>query len=530
MVFRKPYAFLIRNFKIIHIILGIFAAYLVYKTTSIVTFFRAFATTSTIQTYNLASNYINFFMYGVTILVIGLSIIIYLLMNSKDKKTTFYIATISYYSLLLIMFSVAFSILSTIETQLVSQEAARVYRDISLIIYLPQLYFVIYFFFRGFGFDIKKFNFGKDLDDEFEIDEKDREEVEIVLGDDSYKVKRWLRRFVREFKYYIKENTFIFMSITVLVLIIIGTSIFMNRSVYTQRVREGSTFTYRAFTLTALDSMVTNLDFNGNVLVEGSYFLLVNFNVRANVTSEMDMRDFRLMVGDEIIFPTFNRREHFIDFGTPYVGGTLLAGTERDYMLIFELDESLVRSNYRLRIVNNLDFRIGEIIPSYRDLRLNPVLVNTVTSEGRFTLNQEINLNNSNLGESRLAIHYYQITSRYSYNYEFCIADECTQLSGSVTVDSFASGRRTLLVLGYDITLADSNYKNNIRHNRQLFFHFATIRYRINGVDRFANVTNRTPDRFANTVVMQTSADIARAEAIDLIITIRNRQYIVTLK
>ena len=99
MIIRKPYAFLIKYFKIIHIILFVLMSYLTYKTRLVYFFFRDYAGTGT-YTYinNIASFYVNIFMVFVALVLVVLLILIYLLMKQKEKKVLIYLlGTIFYF-------------------------------------------------------------------------------------------------------------------------------------------------------------------------------------------------------------------------------------------------------------------------------------------------------------------------------------------------------------------------------------------------------------------------------------------------
>ena len=142
------------------------------------------------------------------LVVVTFALLMFLLMKNKKKPTTLYLLTLAYYVLMLIAVIYAASLLSTLERTQLTQQAARAYRDIFLMISFPQYIFLILSAIRGVGFDVKKFNFGKDLQ-ELEIDAKDNEEFEFVLGTDTYIYERKLRRTLREMKYYVLENKLI---------------------------------------------------------------------------------------------------------------------------------------------------------------------------------------------------------------------------------------------------------------------------------------------------------------------------------
>ena len=531
MILRKPYALLIKHFRLIHIALSVLLVYLAIKTTGIVSFFSDYARSGT-YTYvnNLAGSYINFFMYGAILLVLALTITIYLLMKSKDKKRVFYVATIIYYIILFVLLTVAFSILQTLQSQMIDTQTIRAYRDFSFILYLPQFFFIFFSVFRAIGFDIKKFNFANDMA-ELEIEEKDNEEVEIIFGKNSYKARRLIRRFLREMLYYIKENTFIFASMVAITIIIIGSIVFFNRSVYNQTIRNSNSFSYQAFKMKTISSMLTNVDYNGNIIRDSKYYLVINFNtINQNYQSILDKKDFRLMVNNDIIYPLFGRNEYFIDYGNPYKGEKIKNGTNKDYLLIFEMDEKQVQKEYRLQIVDKINYKVGEIHPSYKDVIIKPEKINTITTKKEYALNETISFKDSLIGDSSLTISKFQIIDNYRYTYDFCHAGTCTESTASITSESTTNQGNTLLILDTKLNLADSPFKSNIKLDNRFYSAFVKVRYETeaDGV-KTTSFVDRTPSTWSDKVVLQLSNKIKNAHKIDLIITIRNIEYTVNI-
>ena len=90
MILRKPYAFLIKHFKLIHLLLCIPFVYLIIRFGAMSSFLsnyvRANYYTSEV---NIAGTYINYFMYGAILLVILLALAIYFLMRKKEKDTSY---------------------------------------------------------------------------------------------------------------------------------------------------------------------------------------------------------------------------------------------------------------------------------------------------------------------------------------------------------------------------------------------------------------------------------------------------------
>ena len=221
MIIRKPYAFLIKHFRIIHLLLSIFTLYVALKTHSIFTFFNNYAKNG-YYTYNanLAGSYINLYMFMAIIFILLLTSFIYLLMRWKKKSRAFYLATIGVYFAIFIGLLVYFNLFNTILNTTLDIRTVRAYRDISAIMYFPQYIFFIMLSIRATGFNIKKFDFKKDLE-ELDIAEEDQEEVEVTLGKNNYKIPRFFRRRIREIKYYAVENRFFFWTIIGIISLVI---------------------------------------------------------------------------------------------------------------------------------------------------------------------------------------------------------------------------------------------------------------------------------------------------------------------
>ena len=202
MIFRKPYAFLIKNFKLINFILGILTSYLFYRTYKIVAFFNDYVTNN--YTGNIVPGFYQDYVPGSNYFVIFLILLglfgVTLLFIYKKKPSKTYISSIVYYIVMIILFSVVKNLMITMEETIITAESARIYRDLSTLSLLPQIGFIIAFFIRGFGLNISKFNFKEDLKD-LEVSSEDSEEIEITLKKDDVKLKRNKRKQIYFFHY-----------------------------------------------------------------------------------------------------------------------------------------------------------------------------------------------------------------------------------------------------------------------------------------------------------------------------------------
>jgi len=151
MILKKPYAFLIKHFRIIHLLLLLPMIYLIIKTKTIVSFFSSyvaydysFSFTNILS--GLASNYINIFMYVAVIVILTVLIALYFLLQNKEKPTKFYSFSIIYYIGIFILLTTCINIFGQIEEGTLNFTMARIIRDVFTIIHYSQYIFIILFF------------------------------------------------------------------------------------------------------------------------------------------------------------------------------------------------------------------------------------------------------------------------------------------------------------------------------------------------------------------------------------------------
>ena len=190
MILKKPYAFLIKHFKLIHFILSLLFLFLLLQTRSINQFFNIYVSSGyTTNEVNIAGTYFNKLIYVAIVIILLINILIYFLMRQKEKNTKLYFGIIVFYIILLIGSILTNNYLVQIETTEFSSKMARLLRDISFGFLIPQIFFFVYALLRGIGFDIKKFEFENDVR-ELEITDLDNEEFEVTFGQNNYKYKR----------------------------------------------------------------------------------------------------------------------------------------------------------------------------------------------------------------------------------------------------------------------------------------------------------------------------------------------------
>lgn len=473
-------------------------------------------------------------MYIAVLIIIGVVLAIYYLMRQKRKSTRLYFFILVYYISLFVLIGFTYSILSNMEHNLITAQTARAYRDISFVLCLPQYFFFIYTLIRGIGFDIKKFDFGSDLKD-LEITNIDNEEFEFSINVEGYKAKRTIRRFLRETKYYILENTFIFSCIFAVFIIFIGTALYLNYGVYNKTYHMKDKMVHNYLNIQITDSIVTNLGLNGNVIANGKYYLALQLLIenRTNVNYELDYNNFRLVLNNKNIYPTLDRGEFFIDLGIPYNKEKIQKQSKDYYVLVYEIDETELTNDYTIKILEGVEYKVGEISAKYKNIVLNPTKIDKIKEEEILSTDKIANLKNSTLGFTTFKVNSYYFSNSYTYNYEYCTSnDYCRTLKDRITTDISGTIEKTILfVLEVENNLdRNSVYVNSIKNDNKFYDHFLSLRYKKGNQIMIVSLKNKTPEHLKDALVFETREEVRDADKIDLLITVRNHRYIFNLK
>ena len=534
MIFKRPYAFLIKYFKIINLLLASLFIYIAYKSYNIMSFFNEYVI------HNYSGNfYKNFYMEYVSpittlafiLVIIGLGIVLWLLIYKK-KPIKIYAASIIYYFILLIYFNIIKNIMIGMETSVITAEASRIYRDLSLLFLIPQIFFIISLILRGFGVNIGKFNFKQDLK-ELEIESGDSEEVEITFKNDNVKLKRNIRRYFREFSYYLKEHKLIVSIIGVILAILFVILLF---NLFPEKVdsnyKQGNTFTYDNITYSLKDSIITNLNYQGEIISKDKYYLVVILNIKNNSSDDktLDYNNFRLIVDNNNIYPVLDKSLNFVDYAEYYSGTTIKGNSDFDYSLVFEINEDDIENNYKIKFASGNTFQDNIRVGKYNYITITPSIINKVSTNNVYNLGEEVTLINSNLGNTKLKISNPEITNKYVYDYESCYNDKCNTYKDIINLD-YTKVDKTLLVLDYEYSLDTSVPFSRTSQTFSGFAnYFVKIKYVIDGNEYYSKISSYTSKNLDNKIVLEVSNKINSADNIYFSVTIRNKEYLIAIK
>lgn len=470
MIVRKPFAFLIKHFKAIHLFLFGLLVYVCYKYNGIVSFLRNYISTGNGR-YD-AVNYINYTPIYVILGAILVMIIIYYLMKYKDKPKKLYLFSIIGYIAVIILFIFLFSYLRTFSSSIIEQKTLRLYRDISLMGLIFQYIIIVIMLIRGLGFDIKKFNFSKDIQ-ELNIDLTDNEEVELVMGFDTNKTKFKIRRFFREFRYFIRENI-LFTGLSLIVIVVILWIIVANYTSKNKVYKENEYFGVD-FNMLVNGSYLTKEDSSLKKLSVGSSSLLVvKFKISSNHSDVLNPDNFILSIYGKTYSPNNKYCSSLKDIGKCY-NKIKLTEQEKEYIFVYLVDDNVLNKKIYLKYdYGYLTNKNNSIIK----VRLTP---DNIDDEEKTTkrINDTLGFNNSVIGDYKLKIEEYNISDNYEINADITLMPTSNNTiirlkvsEGNDLIDNYALLKYTISGLEYTSTMKklynDNDYSyyevNNITY------------------------------------------------------------------
>ena len=520
MIIRKPYAFLIKYFKLIHIILFFLLIFCLFKTRAIYFFFRNYLATGTyLYTSNMASSYVGVLYFIVVIILIGMFLLIFLLMRQKKKPIFYYVSALGYSALTFISLIIFNYVYTALEYNTFSNQALVLLRDLSMVLYYLDYFFLSVAFIRGFGFNIKKFNFEKDLK-ELDITDSDREEIELKSSLDYDKITNTLRRKKRDLSYYVKENSYILTVFLVIFFLSLTAYISLNKLVINKVYKEEEVITIDKLDFLVNNSYISSYDYDNKIIKKDKKFIVIDFNITNNYDTSvrLDIENTRLKIDDEYYYPKFINS--FSDIGTTYKNQSIKSKTMGTYLLIFELSAKTKVKNAYLEIYAGKKEVNNQAVLIYKEVKINPKEFNK-SNIGTYNLNELATINTYFFKDAKFNISKYELLEVSNYTYTKCGSDDvgtCVDYNASVVP---GIGK---VLLNLEYSFSDSKD----------IFKFINIKYTKNNKEYYLknnSIKNITPSNYpSNSVVLECSKEILDASKIVLNFNMRGVEFDYVLK
>lgn len=529
MILRKPYGFLIKHFKLIHLIMTLFMGILIYQTNLLLEFFNDFVGSSqTIVGTEVVSTLFNNYAYIFAVAIVLASVIILVLMSFKDKPRFYYILTIIGYILLIILYAYSVSTIGSMQVRLVDERITRLIRDFLNIIFVFQIYSIFISLIRSIGLDIKKFDFNQDAQ-ELNITDKDNEEFEINFEFDSHTLKRKIRRSYRNLRYYFIENKLMLMLVGIIIFLVSG--IFVIRGITKQEVTysTGQVFSPINYNISIIDSYLTENDYRANKITdENETLVAVKFKIKTpNKTSKFIFGKLSLQIGDHKFYHTNEYAAKLIDIGTTYINQNL-TDTYQEYLLVYEIPSEL--KNNSMTLVYTEQIVKGMFSDKTDDIRIkiSPTDLDQSHIEESISIKQNYIIGTGLLKGYELKVNSFDINSTFNINYNVCIStSECYQFYEIVKSTLSGINDKGILKLNMDLIVPE----NSTFNIKSLITQLGSIEYEVGGnkkvssIDKMIDTTHSDENYY-----FEIKREILESESFNLVIKARNDIYKIKLK
>ncbi len=440
MIIRKPYAFLIKNFRKVHLVL-LLLSFLVFRANlQVNAFLKEFVTD---QFYNTPiSDYLNIITYiALIFMLVVIGLLIYLL-RQKGKPWKMYLVLAIIYFLVFVVFLSNTMYFIGFSNSDFNIQSAIMLRDLTFIVSVPQYVAFIILVIRILGIDLEKFDFSHDA--EFlEIQDSDKEEVEINFEFDKHIIFRLWQKLLRNFDYFYQEHRFIVNVIATVIVIVIIYNIYYFFGVTHKSYRQGQTLKIDGYEITVNDSYYTDKDFNGNKIEKGKAFVILNMTVKnRNKDEVMKMDNFHLMNWSDDYTYTLSYNNSFNDLGKTYSDEKWDALKTYKFLLIFKVNE---KNSFSKFVLYYQEYH--NAMETYRrKLKLNVKNISNIRNKGVYRNNKEIPFETVSGAKKNVTFTSAELGKEFEYKKYQCSAYNCGVVDDVVK----ALGSSQILKITYD--------------------------------------------------------------------------------
>jgi len=528
MILRKPYAFLIKYFKTIHIILVLLMSYLLYSTNVILNFFQEYIVNNQLITgKDFTGQLFNTWMFALPFIIIVILVILLGVMYYKKKPLVYYVYNIIIMIALLVIYNIGYDTLTTLETQVIETRALHLVRDFFMIIILFQSVSLIFTFIRATGFDIKKFDFGQDLE-ELNITELDNEEFEVDVDFETNVFKRELNKHFRFVKYFYVENKFIINIIILITFSIICFNTYMSLTIYNKTYNEKDLFLASDFTMSVDNSYLTNEDYLGNKITD-NYLLILELNLQANYDNTIfNTTKAQIKIGNHTYYPKNKYSSELVDLGYVYDDKKISMNDFSKKLLVYEIPKSYVNEKITFKYIDDLQPDNKGLNVKYISVKVRPYNLDLENKKKTVELNTSNTLNENIFGTSSFNLNNFEIQERFKIAYKHCNKDECYDSFEYLNPTLNTNYDKVLLKINGNLNLDEEVYSENIGNLYDIIYYFGKIKYMINNsVKYYTNLRKINPSKVSlkNSYYIEIPKDVMSADNVSLIFEVRDQVY-----
>lgn len=532
MILKKPYAFLIKHFRLIHLIMVALATYIIIKTYNIYAFLGDYINSGNkiLSSFeDVTGKYISSFLIIMVVIALLISIVVLYLMKHKKKPSFIYIFSTCVYLFLVVLLIFGKSFIYDLQFTTPDLRFTKIVSDLFFIELALQIPIIVITFIRTIGFDVKKFDFKKDIM-ELDIKDEDNAEFEFELNLDTEETRAKLRRKVRYFKYYYKENKIIFYTLFAIVFFVSIYGVSKVISSVEKVYKENETFSTDYADITVLESYKTSLDNKANKISDKNFYMIIKIRYKNTSSSKIKFLLDSTSINYDTYYnvsPTTLVYNKFLEFGTPYYSQRLSPNETRDFILIYETDKQNYDKQFTFKYLYDIVVKDGTTTYKYKKVKLNPKDIdkNKVEKIDTKSLKEEMSFKGSLLKDTRLTINTAELSNSYLYNIIRCKNKVCNKYVNYLKPSVNSTYDLTILKLNYSVKMDESLDKG---YSLSSFIsRYGSIRFVINGkeYEHKLDLKDVTPYPTDGYVFLEVRERLNKAEKIYLDFTIRDKKY-----
>ncbi len=519
MIIRKPYAFLIKNFRKVHVVLLLISFWIFRATLQTTTFMNEFVD---LQSYNSVvepiSRYLGLITYLCVFIMIGVSFLLGYLLRQRGKPWKMYLVLVSIYSfLLLVFFSITMYFVGFSDASFKLQ-TAKLFQGLIFLSSAPQFVAFIILVIRILGIDLSKFDFANDQE-LLEIRESDKEEVEISFEFDKHIIYRLYQKLLRNFEYFYQEHKTIVNAILVVVVIVIVWNIYYFFGVTHKSYRQGKTLKIDGYEITVNNSYYTDKDYRGEKIEKGRAFVILDMTIKNRDKEEvMKMDNFHLMnwSNDYSYSTTYNTS--FDDLGKVYNNDKWMPNKSYNFLLVFKVDEKNVFSNFVLyyqEYHNRMETYLRKMKLKVKDIR-------NIDKEIVSKNNKELTFEMPNEEKKSVIFRNSEFGDEFGYKIYRCTASGCRVEDDTIK----AMGSNRILKITYDS--ADFDGKDFVDFSEK----YGKIKYvdtkgKKNTIDVVDYIDREYQGRY---LYLKVPKKLNPKKSLEITYVIRNKKYVYKIK
>ena len=519
MILRKPYAFLIKYFRRINILLLGLVLFAFYRMSKFSQFAKNYVNTGMYNSQiDSINNYFNSYIVLDFIAIFLISVVLIYLLKKKEKPIIGYTMTFIFnlYNFIFLIYVNNFFTYKALDGfKLVTAKVISDLSFIGVILYYPLLIILLI---RSLGIDLRSFGFREDKE-YLEVSEEDREEVEVQVGFDKEKWIRKVKYYFRNIRYFILEHKVPLAVITSLVAIIGITQFYRYFYVENRIYKMNQTISSNNYKLRVNSTYLTNKDYSGNIISnDGSYFVVVDLSVKNSLGIDrlFDIEKVLLYIDNSYYVPSFRYNNSFKDMGNLYDGIELKGNQEKSYLLIYQVPKPTKNANFVLKY-QDVSIKNSKLIR----IKINVVDISAFKMKGIKHYNDEMTIPLSLENKMIFTINNYTISDTTTYTYQSCGSD------GSCPIyekETSAKNGYKILHFKFDSNKESKEFINFINT-------YAKVRYVIDNSVKVVNIKRAVDTKYKGKhVYLLVPNEIENADSIDLLFTVRSYQYIYRLK